>query len=158
MGQITTLKFFTLGWKVEDCGLAHFFEELTKVKKLLRSSHLISKAIFLKVFIWTKKKRFFFLYFCPSFKKPLISARKKNKSTKRLIWCYLSYIFLIRPLLEDRAEIQKYFCCFLVQMKNLVFAFEINWPLPDLLATYGRNCDQGDAWKSYAGRYIYAQN
>ena len=32
-GQITTLKFFSLGWKVEDCGLAHFFEEMTKIKK-----------------------------------------------------------------------------------------------------------------------------
>ena len=42
---------------------------------------------------------------------------------------YLSYIFLIRPLLEARAEIQKYFRWFLVQMKSLEFAFEINWPL-----------------------------
>ena len=42
---------------------------------------------------------------------------------------YLSYIFLIRPLLEARAEIQKYFFGFLVQMKSLEFAFENNWPL-----------------------------
>ena len=42
---------------------------------------------------------------------------------------YLSFIFLIQPLLEARAEIQKYFCWFLVQMKSLEFAFEINWPL-----------------------------
>ena len=42
---------------------------------------------------------------------------------------HLSYIFLIRPLLEARAEIQKYFRCFLVQMKSLEFAFEINLPL-----------------------------
>ena len=42
---------------------------------------------------------------------------------------YLLYIFLIRSLLEARAEIQKYFRWFLVQMKSLEFAFEINWPL-----------------------------
>ena len=30
---------------------------------------------------------------------------------------------------EARAEIQKYFCWFLVQMKTLLFAFEIKWPL-----------------------------
>ena len=42
---------------------------------------------------------------------------------------YLSYIFLIRPLLEARAEIQKYFHWFLVQIKTLKFAFKINWPL-----------------------------
>ena len=41
----------------------------------------------------------------------------------------LSYIFLIPPLLEARAEIQKIFVGFLVQMKSLEFAFEINWPL-----------------------------
>ena len=42
---------------------------------------------------------------------------------------YLSYIFLIRSLLEAREEIQKYFLCFFVQMKSLEFAFETNWPL-----------------------------
>ena len=36
---------------------------------------------------------------------------------------------MIRPLLEARAEIQKNFVGFLVQMKSLEFAFEINWPL-----------------------------
>ena len=35
-------------------------------------------------------------------------------------------MFLIRPLLEAKAEIQKYFRWFLVQMKSLDFAFEIN--------------------------------
>ena len=45
---------------------------------------------------------------------------------------YLSYIILIWPLLEARAEIQKYFVGFLVQMKSLEFAFEINWPLADI--------------------------
>ena len=39
---------------------------------------------------------------------------------------YLSYIFLIRPVLEAWAEMQKYFRWFLVQMKSLEFAFEIN--------------------------------
>ena len=40
---------------------------------------------------------------------------------------YLSYIFLNHPLLEARAEIQKYILVgFLVQMKSLEFAFEIN--------------------------------
>ena len=42
---------------------------------------------------------------------------------------YLSYIFLIQPLLGARAEIQKYFRWFLVQMKSLEFSFKINWPL-----------------------------
>ena len=42
---------------------------------------------------------------------------------------YLSYIFLIQPLLEARAEIQNIFAGFLVQMKSLEFAFEINRPL-----------------------------
>ena len=42
---------------------------------------------------------------------------------------YLSYFFLNRPLLEARAEIQKYFRWFLVQIKSLEFSFEINWPL-----------------------------
>ena len=39
---------------------------------------------------------------------------------------YLPYIFLIPPLLEARAEIQKYFRWFLLQMKTLEFAIEIN--------------------------------
>ena len=47
---------------------------------------------------------------------------------------HVSYIFLIQPLLEARAEIQKYFCSFLVQKKSLDFAFEINWPLELKLA------------------------
>ena len=77
-------------------------------------------------------------YFCISAlaSKPLEKvAKTKDKSTRRLIWCYLSYIYLeyiffIRPLLGARAEIQKYFRWFLVQMKSLEqFAFEINWPL-----------------------------
>ena len=39
---------------------------------------------------------------------------------------HLSYIFLIQPLLEAREELQKHFRWFLVQMKSLEFAFEIN--------------------------------
>ena len=39
---------------------------------------------------------------------------------------YLSYIFLIRPLLEARADMQKYFCCFFGSNESLEFAFEIN--------------------------------
>ena len=39
---------------------------------------------------------------------------------------YLSYIFLIQSLLEARAEMQKYFCWFLAQMKSLEFALKIN--------------------------------
>ena len=50
---------------------------------------------------------------------------------------YLSYIFLIRPLLETRAEIQKLFTSFLAQMKNLEFAFEINWSLGHAQAMFG---------------------
>ena len=38
---------------------------------------LISKANY-KVFIWTKKPTNIFLYFCPSFKKPLKSVRNKR--------------------------------------------------------------------------------
>ena len=43
-----------------------------------------------------------------------------------LFFIYLSYIFLIGPLLETRAEIQKHFRWFWVQMKRLQFTFEIN--------------------------------
>ena len=39
---------------------------------------------------------------------------------------YLSYIFLIQSLLEARAEMQNISVGFLVQMKSLEFAFEIN--------------------------------
>ena len=40
---------------------------------------------------------------------------------------YLSYIFLIRPLLETRVEVQKHFRCFFgSNEKDLGFAFEIN--------------------------------
>ena len=39
---------------------------------------------------------------------------------------YLSYIFLIRPPIEAKAELQNIFVGFLVQMKNLEFAFDIN--------------------------------
>ena len=44
---------------------------------------------------------------------------------------YLSYIFLIQPLLEARAEMLKYFrlVWFLVQMTTLNCAFETNLPL-----------------------------
>ena len=43
---------------------------------------------------------------------------------------FIIYIFfLICPIFDARAQIQKYFCCVLVQMKSLEFAFEINWPL-----------------------------
>ena len=41
---------------------------------------------------------------------------------------YLSYIFLIQPLLESRAEIN-ISVGFLAQMKSLEFAFEISLPL-----------------------------
>ena len=51
-------------------------------------------------------------------------------------WCYLKPIKgqLIskancKNFLEARTEIKKYFRCFLVQMKGLELAFEINWPL-----------------------------
>ena len=49
---------------------------------------------------------------------------------------YLPYIFLIGPLLEARTGIQKYFCCFLVQMKTSKFAFEIYWPLVHHCCSY----------------------
>ena len=35
------------------------------------------------------------------------------------------------PILEARAEIEKHFVRFLVQMKTSKFAFEINWPLTE---------------------------
>ena len=38
---------------------------------------------------------------------------------------------VVRSVLEARAEIQKYFRSFLVQMKTLKSPFEINWPLPE---------------------------
>ena len=41
----------------------------------------------------------------------------------------LVFLTTFQGCFEARAEIQKYFCCFLVQMKSLEFAFEINWPL-----------------------------
>ena len=46
-----------------------------------------------------------------------------------LSYTNLSYVFLIWPLLEARAEVQKYFNGFLVQIKRLEFAFDIKWPL-----------------------------
>ena len=49
-----------------------------------------------------------------------------NSAENALFILYLFYIFLIRLLLEARAEMKKYFRCFLVQMKSLEFAFEIN--------------------------------
>ena len=51
---------------------------------------------------------------------------KTLKTNLMLFIIYLSYIFLIQPLLEARAEIQNYFFGFLVQMECLEFAFEIN--------------------------------
>ena len=41
----------------------------------------------------------------------------------------MSHYFMIWPILEARAEIQKYFRSFLVQMKTLKFASEVYWPL-----------------------------
>jgi hypothetical protein len=35
---------------------------------------------------------------------------------------------------SSRAEIEKYFVRFLVQVKIVEFAFEINWPLQELAA------------------------
>ena len=74
---------------------------------------LISKENF-KVFIWTKKPTKIFSYFCPNFIKPLKSGRKKTyKTNLTLFIIYLSYFFLIWPLLEaSRAEIQKHYRCF----------------------------------------------
>ena len=42
--------------------------------------------------------------------------------------------FMIWPILEARAETQKYFCSFFEQMKTSKFAFEIYWPLATLLS------------------------
>ena len=42
---------------------------------------------------------------------------------------YLSYIVLIRPLLEPRAEIQKDFRWFFGSNEKFTICFEINWPL-----------------------------
>ena len=67
-----------------------------------------------------------FLYFCPSFKNPLKMVETKDKSTKRLI--YHIFILYFLDLTTFRAEIQKYFWWFLVQMKSLEFASEINRP------------------------------
>ena len=47
----------------------------------------------------------------------------KDKSTRRLIQSYLSDIFLIRPLLEAKAEIQKYFRCFFGSNENFRICF-----------------------------------
>ena len=55
----------------------------------------------------------------------------KDKSTKRLIQCYLWYINLM-------------FYWFLVQMKSLEFAFEINWPLSNKKHKY---------WQKMVGSY-----
>ena len=44
----------------------------------------------------------------------------------------MTIIFLNWLIFEARKEIQKYFRWFLVQMKSLEFAFEINWPLVPL--------------------------
>jgi hypothetical protein len=46
---------------------------------------------------------------------------------------------MIWPILEARAEIQKYFRWFLVQMKTSKFAFEINWPLGTAASKYPLN-------------------
>ena len=47
---------------------------------------------------------------------------------------YLSYIYLIFSWFERLGQKDKtIFVGFLVQMENLVFAFEINWPLIDLI-------------------------
>jgi hypothetical protein len=48
----------------------------------------------------------------------------KDKSTKRLIQCYLSYIFLIQPLLMARTEIQKYFRSFFGSNENFKIWFQ----------------------------------
>ena len=47
------------------------------VTYLLTKGQLISKANF-NVFVWTKKSTKIFLYFCPSFKKPLKCGRNKR--------------------------------------------------------------------------------
>ena len=44
---------------------------------LMPKGQLISKANF-RIFIWTKKPMMIFLYFCPSFKKPMKSGRNKQ--------------------------------------------------------------------------------
>jgi hypothetical protein len=51
----------------------------------------------------------------------------------------LSYIFLIQPLLEAKAEIQKYFGWFFGS-NELDFAFEINRPLDSLSISYWGRC------------------
>ena len=39
---------------------------------------------------------------------------------------YLSYVFLIRPIIEASAEVQKYFHWPFGSMKSLEFSFEVN--------------------------------
>ena len=56
-------------------------------------------------------------------------VKTNDKSVKRLIQCYLSYIydlsyiFLIGPLLKARAEIQKYFRWFFGSNENFKICF-----------------------------------
>ena len=47
-------------------------------------------------------------------------------TSQALLFILALAILWIRPILEARAEIQKYFPWFLVQMKSLEFAVEIN--------------------------------
>ena len=54
---------------------------------------LISKAN-LKIFILTKNQRNYFCIFALALKNPSKVVATKDKSTKRLIFCYLLYIFL----------------------------------------------------------------
>ena len=74
---------------------------------------------------------------CTELYLPSHALKAKFKSTKRLVQCHLIFIiikyiyFLIRPLLEARAEIQKYFRSFFGSNENFEICFR------DLLTSIG---------------------
>ena len=67
--------------------------------------------------------------FLPYLQKPLKSGWNKRYLHLKTNSMLFIFFILIWPLLEARTEIKEYFRCFLVQMKGLELAFEINWPL-----------------------------
>ena len=62
---------------------------------------------------------------------------------------YLSYIFLIRPLLEARAEIQKYFCLFFGEKFRICFRDQLTFTLE--FRTF-------EVWMYGGGQFLPFQN
>ena len=103
-------------WRHTNLRIFCLFDFVARYIQTQSKGQLISEWL-LDVFIWTKKQTKIFLYFCPKYLSKISHIKKECnyiilEDKQWLISMIISHWFMIWPILEARAEIQKYFRSF----------------------------------------------